>query len=133
MPSDFVQTQVSSTARGRSGEVVGDPRLEAVAGEQRGHRSAWSWPISTAASPPGSSRRGQLRRQRAIGVEALLAGEQRLVGLIFAHAGAELGAFGDIGRVAQDQVEALDQPFGPVARISLTRPSKPSRRALAEA
>ena len=114
MPSDFVQTQVNKSARGPAGEVVRDPRLEPVAGKNAVTSSAWSRPISTAANPP--CRAGaELRRERAIGVEPLLARKQSFVGLIFGDARAELGAFGNVGRVAQDEVERLDDALGPVA------------------
>ena len=86
--------------------------------------SAWSKPISTAASPPGSSSRGSCGRQRAIGVEAFLAGEQRLVRLILGDARTELGAVGDIGRIAQDQVEPLGDALRPSRRAEVRRAAR---------
>src|SRR4051794_21494032 len=102
-----------------AGEIGSDLHLEAVAGEQRGHclnlveadldrrKSAWL------------EQTRELRRERAICVEPLLAGEQGLVGLILAHAWAELGAFGDVGRVAQDEIEAVLDPFSPIAELPM--------------
>src|SRR5438270_3377179 len=54
-----------------------------------------------------------------MGIEARLARKQRLTRLIFAHAGAELGALRDIGRVAKDEVEALRYAVGPISELEL--------------
>ena len=65
--------------------------------------------------PPGASRRGELRRERAIGVEPVAAGEQRLVRLERGDVGGQVGRACDIRRVAQDEVEPLLDPLAPVA------------------
>ena len=57
----------------------------------------------------------QRRQQGAVGVEAVLAGEQRLARLPLGHLRLEPGpfAFGDVGKVGEDEVEALARGDGP--------------------
>src|SRR5438270_6944646 len=96
-----------------------DPSLETVPRKEVGDGLGLVMADLHRRQTAGIEQLRQLRRKRPIGVEAAFAREQRLVGLELAHAGAKLRTFRDIGRVAEDQVEALRYSFSPIPELKL--------------
>ena len=69
--------------------------------------------------PAGCDQPPDLGRKLAIIVKSVGAGEQSLGRLIIGHPGSQLGLVRDIRRVDQYEVEALDDPVGPIADAEL--------------
>ena len=63
----------------------------------------------------GREEAGDLRREEAVIVEPVRAGEERGMGLPSDHVRIERRGSLDIGRIAQDEVERTVDPFRPIA------------------
>ena len=121
---DFGKELVAEGVNGRTRQWDTNVRLwrglltencvQAVAREQSGDRIGLISADFDCGKPLRVEQPRQLRRERPIGVETFAPCEQGLVRLEFLHSGTELGAFGDIGRIAQDQVEFLGQARRPI-------------------
>src|SRR4051794_33293496 len=89
--------------------------METIAGDERGNRARLIGADLDRRKSAIVEYSRELRRQRAIGVQALATGEQRLIGLKLAHARPEIRVVRDVGRIAEDEVEVLGQPLRPIA------------------
>src|SRR3982750_3951606 len=99
------------------GQVLRNSRFEPVARKHSGDRLRLIEPYFDRGNAVGVEEPGQLRCQFAISVEALVAGKQGLVRLIFLDAGTKVRTLGDIRRVAEDEVEPLGEALRPVSEL----------------
>ena len=87
--------------------------------QDRGGRLRLVVPDLDHRQPAGRQQSLQLRRQRAIGVETAGAREQRLRWFMLGDARPECRILGDVRRVAQNEIELLSDPLGPVAQTKV--------------
>src|SRR5438270_13913765 len=94
--------------RARSvGEVLGDLRFQAVWREDARDRLRLIVANFDRGEAAFAQQPRKLRRERMIGVESFLPGKQGFIWLMFTHTGSEFRALGNIGWIAENQVESL--------------------------
>src|SRR5438270_4813946 len=96
-----------------------DAGPEPLTGEQPAHRIGLTLTDFDDGEAALYEQPRQLGRERTISVKPAFTGEQRLIGLIFANSRPKLDALGNIGRVAENEIELVRDAGGPVAQLEL--------------
>jgi len=119
IPSEFLLCPGKKNRPVASAEVLDDPRLQPVLQEQLHRRPCLGSADFHRCKPVWRKKARNLRREPANGIKSLRPRKKGLFGLVLGDACTKRLVFGDIRRIAEDEIEGLVDPRGPVADLEL--------------